>query len=105
MSKIAIECVVEEYTRYEPGKVYRLVAYGETEKQALLKLIDNIGMYTDSDSVLEIEEEEQRELSVEEIIDILEGENGDGCDFIMYLKNRNSGKVYIENDWEEIICE
>ena len=105
MSKIKLECILEEYLRYEHGSIYRVVAEGATTRKALLKLLDNIGMYTNSESILEMEEEQQRKFSVKEIINIIENENGDGCDFIFVLRNMSNGKNYIQNMFKEYICE
>ncbi len=83
------------YERYENSGLKRATISGKDLRSALLKMIDRLGLY------LTKEEAEEEGYTAEEIIDRIESENGDGCDYITYLADTNSGTVYIKEDYEE----
>lgn len=63
-------------------------------------------LYINSDWAEEIKEEKGSYPTVEEIIEEIAMSNGDGCDYIFYIKNRTSGEILLdegepEEDWDE----
>lgn len=83
------------YERYESTGLRRATISGKDLRSALLKMVDRLGLY------LTKEEAEEEGYTAEEIIDRIQSENGDGCDYITYLADTNSGTVYIQEDYEE----
>lgn len=62
-------------------------------------MLQNIGVYVES--VEEIKEEMEKEVTVEEVIDRIVAENGDGCDFVFSIKNDDTGESIYESDYFE----
>ena len=85
--KTTIEVMFEPYTRYgyEPIKTGRVS--GKNLLDALLKMADKMRLYFDGDYADEYKEENEVELTAENVLERIETENGDGCDFIFYIKN------------------
>jgi hypothetical protein len=94
---VKLKLIAETYGRYgDGGKIVIRKASAPTLKEALLKIIDKVNLYIDSDSIKEEEEDEKREISCEEIIERMD--DCDGCDFVLKLEDTESKKVYIENE-------
>lgn len=72
------------YETYPEGELVTSTFSGETEKDALLEMLETVYMYLSS--------EEAEGLTVDEIIEELTCQNGDGCDFIYSIKNVTDGK-------------
>lgn len=105
---VCLEIWYQRYDRYSPGGICQGRAYANDTKQALLALIDEINVYIDSETIEKMEEEKGGELTVDEIIDILDSTNGDGCDLIIKLWDTISEKVYISDagwsSWTIFVC-
>ena len=97
--KVTLQVTYEVYDRYGyGGRVKTAKVSGKDLRHALTRMVDKMGLYIDSE---EIEEEN---LTVEQILDRIEMSNGDGCDFVLLLKNLTTGDVlfdYDEADEEE----
>lgn len=63
--------------------------------EALKKIVDNLGLY------LSVDEIEEEGYSPEQIIESIQSTNGDGCDYIILLKNITTGEVYIDDYYED----
>lgn len=84
------------YERYGGGSGLKKATVSGTDKlDALKKLVDHMGLYIDSE---EIEEEGY---SFEDCINNIAMSNGDGCDFVVVLKNKDSGEIYFQENYEE----
>lgn len=40
-------------------------------------------------------------MTTTQIIAALDSSNGDGCDFIVFLKNETTGEVYFDGDFDD----
>lgn len=80
---------------YSGGRKKSLKASGADKKDALLRLADKMELYFNSEEIAEEEEEENREISFEELIQRIESSNGDGSDYILDLVD-DKGTHYIE---------
>lgn len=76
------------YETYPEGRLVESTFSGDTEKDAFLEMLETVYMYLSS--------EEAEELTVEEIVEKLECQNGDGCDFIYSIENVTDGKTYFD---------
>lgn len=100
--EVIVSCRYEVYDRGGPIQIKKRRAKGPDLRSALLKLISKMMTYIDVDEA----EEDPDTYTTEYILDNLSESNGDGCDFIMELKNDTTGEVLIseedpfENDWE-----
>lgn len=90
------------YERYgpEPG-LKKATISGADRLDALKKLVDHMGLYIDSEII------EEEGYSFEDCINSIRMSNGDGCDFINVLMDKNTGEKFIdegyneEEDWDE----
>ena len=76
------------YETYPDGQLVKSTFSGETEKDAFLEMLETVYMYLSSD--------EAEELTVDEIIEELKCQNGDGCDFIYSIENMTDRKTYFD---------
>lgn len=83
------------YESYPDGNIYDVEVIGKTEQDAFIKLLDEVGSYLTSEEI------EDNNMSVDEIVEKLITMNGDGCDFIMYLKNESTGDIYFDDEYED----
>ena len=99
--KTTIEVKFEPYTRYgyEPIKTGRVS--GKDLLDALLKMTDKMRLYINSDYVDDYEEDYGVKLTPEALLERIEEENGDGCDFIYYIKNLTTGEMLFDSGYEE----
>lgn len=94
-SKVKLSLQYEPYDRYESSGIKKATISAPTLRDALIKLTDNLQLY------LYPEDIEDDDMSVEEIIDSIVMSNGDGCDFILELKNLTTGETLISANYEE----
>lgn len=99
-NKVTLFCTFEPYERYvSRSGLKKLKASGKDYLEAISKLTDKMGLYIDSDRI------EEDGMTFDEVIDSIEMSNGDGCDYIVELKD-NQGNVYIqaeyENEYEDV---
>lgn len=83
------------YESYPDGNIYDIEVIGEDEQDAFIQLLAEVGSY------LTPEEIEDNNMSVDEIVEKLITMNGDGCDFIIYLKNDTTGDIYFDDEYED----
>lgn len=100
--KVVLQVKFQPYTRWEMPSNRHAKVSGPTLLEALKKMADKMRLYVDSE---EIEEEGW---TAEDVLHEIEMSNGDGCDYIYFLKNLTTGEVYIdegepeeEEDWDE----
>lgn len=98
MENIKIRVVYIPYARYVDTATVIGHVNAESFRQAIIKLLNKIGMYADGETILEREEELGRVMTQEELIEMISAENGDGCDFIVSITNEQTGEVYLETD-------
>ena len=98
MSDIKLRVLYEPYPRYEVTvpKLGHITA--KSFREAIIKMLSNVRMYDDEESILEREEELGRQMTQEELIDMLVSQNGDGCDYIIALENEDTKERYIDSD-------
>ena len=100
--KVKLEVKYETYGRYGDGgdiKTGRVSA--STEVDALMKMLDHVHMYIDSDYAEEFKEENGRYPTTEEVTDELYDQNGDGCDLIYWIRNLITGEMIFDGAVEE----
>lgn len=93
---VEIEVYSQDYERYVSGSLHKRHFKGATLKEALLKMCDKLLLSLDSEDVKEIEEKEGKELTVKDIINDIEISNGDGQDYIFYIKVMSTGEYLID---------
>ncbi len=93
---VKLELVYIPYERYRSNNSPKSVTITGTDLlNALSKMADRMLLYIDSN---EIEEEGY---TAEDVLDNIISSNGDGCDYIIFLKNLTTGEVYIEEPVDE----
>lgn len=98
-SQVKLRVTYEVYTRYGSGGVKSATVSGPTLLDALKKMTDQMGLYVDSEVI------EENQMTAEEVIKSIDMSNGDGCDYIIQLKNLSTGEVLIhgqdfsEEEW------
>lgn len=96
MEEIKIRVVYIPYARYvETATVIGHIT-AASFRDAIIKLLGKIGMYADEDTILDREEELGREMTQTELLDMLQAENGDGCDYIVSITDEDTGEKYLE---------
>lgn len=90
------------YERYGGGSGLKKATVSGVDKlDALKKLVDHMGLYIDSEII------EEEGYSFDDCIKSISMSNGDGCDFINVLMDKNTGEVFIdegyneEEDWDD----
>jgi len=90
-----------EYITMDTDMACKIVAEGEDLKEALFDLMDRTSLYTNRERIEEEEEDEEREFSADDVLEMIKDTNYDGGDYIVFIKD-GSGKVYLnEYDIEE----
>lgn len=84
-----------KYITYPEDIHEEITVTGETEQEAFINLLDHVGSY------LSYEDIEDDDMTTIEIIACLDSSNGDGCDFIVFLKNETTGEVYFDGDFDD----
>lgn len=87
---VELEVCYDKYERYKGGSLHRFKVKGENLLDALRNMTDRMRLYINSDDI------EEREMKPREIIDEIESCNGDGCDYIYYIKNVATGKKLLD---------
>ena len=90
-----LEVSYETYERYSRGKHKTIRVSGTNLLDALKKMTDKLLLYLDSDQI------DEEQMTPDEIIDEIAASNGDGCDYIYYIKNLTTGKMLLEEYNEE----
>lgn len=89
------------YERYGSSGIKKATVSGVDKLDALKKLVDHMGLYIDSEII------EEEGYSFEDCINSIRMSNGDGCDFINVLMDKNTGEKFIdegyneEEDWDD----
>ena len=84
-----------KYEDYPDGNIKSATFSGSSRSEALKAMVDSLLLYLDVDTI------EDDNLSDEDIIKALEERNGDGCDYIILLKDMKTGEVLMDNPYEE----
>lgn len=96
-----IKVVYQRYERYHETPISEGHITAPDLRTAILALLDNIGMYADSEVVLELEEENGKKWTAEELIDkFICSVNGDGCDIVFNIKNEETGEIIFNSDYD-----
>lgn len=82
----------EVYERFSSGGIKRATVSGSTLLDALKKMVDKMGLYITSNDI------ENQNMSAEEVIERITESNGDGCDYIIQLKNLTTKEVLIQGE-------
>lgn len=94
-----IKVVYQRYARYRETTISEGHITAPDLRTAILALLDNIGMYADSEDVLEQEEENGKKWTAEELIDnFICSVNGDGCDLVFNIKDEETGEIIFNSD-------
>ena len=98
---VRIKVLYQTYTRYQEMPISEGHITAPDLRTAILALLDRIGMYADSEVVLELEEENGKKWTAEELIDkFICSVNGDGCDFVFNIKNEETGEIIFNSDYD-----
>ena len=96
-----IKVVYQRYERYQETPITEGYITAPNLRTAILTLLDKIGMYADSEEILEMEKESGRKLTAEQIIDnFIVPYNGDGCDCVFNIKNEDTGEIIFNSDFD-----
>ena len=96
-----IKVVYQRYERYQETPISEGHITAPDLRTAILALLDEIGMYADSEVVLELEEENGKKWTAEELIDkFICSVNGDGCDIVFNIKNEETGEIIFNSDYD-----
>lgn len=95
-----IKVTYQRYERYQETPISEGHITAPDLRTAILALLDEIGMYVDSEEVLELEEENGKKWTAEELIDnFISSVNGDGCDFVFNIKNEETGEIIFNSNY------
>lgn len=94
-NQVRLHLEYEPYLRYERAGRRKANVTAPTLLEALKNMVDNLGLY------LSVDEIEEEGYSPEQIIESIQSTNGDGCDYIIILKNVTTGEVYIDDYYED----
>ena len=98
---IRIKVVYQRYERYQETPISEGHITAPDLRTAILALLDKIGMYADSEVVLEMEEENGKKWTAEELIDkFISRVNGDGCDFVFNITNEETGEIIFNSNYD-----
>ena len=98
---IRIKVVYQRYERYQETPISEGHITAPDLRTAILALLDKIGMYADSEVVLEMEEENGKKWTAEELIDkFISQVNGDGCDFVFNITNEETGEIIFNSNYD-----
>ena len=96
-----IKVLYQQYKRYQETPISEGHITAPDLRTAILALLDEIGMYVDSEEVLELEEENGKKWTAEELIDkFICSVNGDGCDIVFNIKNEETGEIIFNSDYD-----
>lgn len=98
-STVRIKVVYQQYKRYQETPISEGHITAPDLRTAILALLDEIGMYVDSEEVLELEEENGKKWTAEELIDnFICSVNGDGCDAVFNITNEETGEIIFNSE-------
>ena len=96
-----IKVTYQRYERYQETPISEGHITAPDLRTAILALLDEIRMYADSEVVLELEEENGKKWTAEELIDkFICSVNGDGCDIVFNIKNEETGEIIFNSDYD-----
>lgn len=84
-----------KFEDYPDGNVANAEFSGSNRLEALKALVENLLLYIDVNQI------EDDEMTSEEIIESIESNNGDGCDYIIELVDKGTGEFLIDNPYDE----
>ena len=84
-----------KFEDYPDGNIKEATFFGSSRSEALKAMVDSLLLYLDVDTI------EDDDLSDEDIINALEAQNGDGCDYIILLKDMKTGEVLMDYPYDE----
>ena len=90
-----LEVEFEPYERYGSQGIKKLRAKGADLYQALCNMCDKMTLYLDSEQI------QEEEMTPDDIIESIDSSNGDGCDYIFYIKNISTGEMLLQGDYTE----
>ena len=90
-----LEVEFEPYERYGRQGIKKLRAKGADLYQALCNMCDKMMLYLDSEQI------QEEEMTPDDIIESIDSSNGDGCDYIFYIKNISTGEMLLQGDYTE----
>lgn len=99
LSGVHLTVVYEKYERYGMGCTTILHVAADTVLNALDKMVGRMGLYFDS--ISELEEDMEEAATVSDVIERIEAENGDGCDYVFLIRNDDTGEVYLDTEFFE----
>lgn len=79
------------YESYPDARLHVKVFKGHTAKEALINALDTVQLYLNS--------EEAEDMTISEILDAIEDQNGDGCAFIYLIKTLNTDETYLKSEY------
>ena len=96
-----IKVVYQRYERYQQTTISEGHITAPDLRTAILALLDEIGLYADSEEILALEEEDGKKWTAEELIDkFICSVNGDGCDVVFNIKNEETGEIIFNSDYD-----
>ena len=94
-NRVRLQVTFEPYERFgSSGGIKTSKVSGDDLFDALKKMVDKMGVYYSSDEI------EYEGYTAEEVLERLQSVNGDGCDYILSLKNLTTGETLIEGDYD-----
>lgn len=92
-----LEIMYDPYERYGSKPIRTIRVEGDNLVDALANYVESgeVLVYLDKDTI------EEENMNARQIIQQLKDENGDGCDWIYYMKNLNTGKFLIKENYDE----
>ena len=94
-SRVTLYVEYEPYERYTRSPIKKARVSGPTLLEALKKLVDNMVLDITSEDI------EHESMDDKEVIEYIDMRNGDGCDYIIMLKNLETDEILIESEYYE----
>ena len=96
-----IKVVYQRYERYQEMPISEGHITSPDLRTAILALLDRIGMYVESEDVLEQEEENGKKWTAEELIDnFIASVNGGGWGIVFNITNEETGEIIFNSDYD-----
>lgn len=92
---VTLKVRFESYERYSRGRNMTITVSGTDLLDALCNMCDEMRLYLDGDEIRE------EGMTPEEVIESIETSNGDGCDYIYYIKDLTNKKTLLEGYADE----
>lgn len=94
--EVTLEVKFEAYERYaaDAPAIFTQTYTGKNFLDALINALDSIGIFQYIGCYYD--------MNADQIISNLEMSNGDGCEYIFYIKNLNSGDIIFEGDFNAV---